>query len=282
VAAGRVLVVASADTSADVLARVVTAGRQLGAPLDVLVLSEAAQEVASKVLVQHARGYGAVLAAADDFGRDALARAAALADVLLIGEVIAIPSARTVVRPVFADSAHATLALPSPAFLTVRPAAFAPAASVSAPERIAVPPPDPRVRRMPKVAGPRGASLAGAKVVVGVGRGAATPARMAIVRRIAERLGAAIGATRPAVDEGVAPEDALLGQSGKVVAPRLYIALGVSGALQHLAGVKDAAVIAAINTDAEAPMCAAADLCWVADLDTALPELEAALNAVAR
>lgn len=121
------------------------------------------------------------------------------------------------------------------------------------------------------------ADIGAARIVIGAGRGAATPRRMEAVHRIAERLGAAVGATRPTIDEGFASPDQLVGQSGKAMAPALYLALGVSGALQHLTGIRDAAVIAAINTDASAPIFDVADYVLVADLDVALPELEAAL-----
>jgi electron transfer flavoprotein alpha subunit len=266
----RVLVVADAD---DTLARLVSAARCVGSVVEVLKVSVGP---VAQHLVQHARGCRAVLAAADDFGRDVLPRAAALAGCAVVTDVVAFPSPETAVRPMFADSVLATVALPMPVFITVRTASFAPADSIPTGQRIEAPA-DPRVRTRPGATAVTGPNLATAPIVMGAGRGAATPARMEGVRRLAKRLGAAVGATRPPVDEGLAPLDALLGQSGKMVAPRLYIALGISGALQHLAGVKDAAVIAAINTDAEAPMCEAADLVWIADLDTALPELEAAL-----
>ncbi|MBM3507437.1 MAG: electron transfer flavoprotein subunit alpha/FixB family protein [Alphaproteobacteria bacterium] len=274
----RVLVVAATWTAPDVLARVVGAASHLSDLIEVRLLTATHPESAAAVIARLAAGARAVVAAADDLGRDALARASALAGAPLLGDVISIPDQGIVVRPWFADSVHATVALPPGAFMTVRPAAFAPAPAVPPAQAVEVPA-DPRVRRRASAAAvSAGPSLATAPVVIGAGRGVATPARMDIVRRIAGSLGAAIGATRPTVDEGLAPGDALLGQSGKVVAPRLYLALGISGALQHLAGVKDAAVIAAINTNAEAPMCVDADVVWVADLDTALPEFAAALE----
>ena len=275
----RILIVAAARGQTDTLPRLLAAAEHLSGSGDIHTFGEWPPEDAAPLIADLATGCRAVLAADDDFGRDAVARASALAGAPFLGGVIAFPTPVAAVRPQFADSVHATVELPHGAFVTVRTTAFEPFVGFIDPKlHLHLQSPRSGSRRRDLATAPGGGpNLASAPVVVGAGRGAATPARMEIVRRIAARLGAAIGATRPLIDEALAPPEALLGQSGKVVAPRLYIALGISGALQHLAGVKDAAVIAAINTDADAPMIEAADLVWIADLDTALPELEAAL-----
>ncbi len=275
----RILVVAAARGQTDTLPRLVSAAQHLSGSCDIHTFGPLQPEDAAPLIAELAAGCRAVLAAADDFGRDAVARASALAGAPLLGGVIAFPTPDTAVRPQFADSVHATVELPPGVFVTVRTTAFEPFVGFidPKPHRYLRPVRSSSRQRALATAPAGGPDIASAPIVLGAGRGAATPARMEIVRRIAAHLGAAIGATRPLVDEALAPPEALLGQSGKVVAPRLYLALGISGALQHLAGVKDAAVIAAINTDAEAPMIEAADLVWIADLDTALPELEAAL-----
>lgn len=229
-----------------------------------------------------AGSYQNVVAAATSTGKSFLPRVAALLDVMQISDVIAVVDPSTFKRAIYAGNAIQTVQSSDRVkVLTIRTAAFAAAAAgATAPiETIAV----------PKLATPTRfveaqlsrsdrPDLAGARVVVAGGRALGSKDQFdALVLPLADKLGAAIGASRAAVDAGYAPNDWQVGQTGKIVAPELYIACGISGAIQHVAGMQDAKVIVAINKDADAPIFQVADYGLVADLFTAMPDLTKAL-----
>lgn len=235
-------------------------------------------ENVAKLVAELGADYSHILAAATTTGKNFLPRVAAMLDVAQISDVIAIESADTFVRPIYAGNAIATVqSADRIKVLTVRPAAFraAPTGN-SAPVEAITAAHDAGVstfisEELTKSERPE---LTAARVVISGGRGMQNGENFALLNGIADKLGAAIGASRAAVDAGFVPNDMQVGQTGKIVAPELYIAVGISGAIQHLAGMKDSKVIVAINKDAEAPIFQIADYGLVADLFSVLPELE--------
>jgi electron transfer flavoprotein alpha subunit len=239
-----------------------------------------AEPVAGLVL-SLAGAYGAVLAAASTTGKNFLPRVAAKLDVAQISEVSAIVDRSTFVRPIYAGNALATVkSADAIKVLTVRASSFEPAAvGGSAPVEAVAFVVDQQQSRfvgetLTKSARP---DLGAARIVISGGRGLGSAENFKLLDPLADKLGAAIGASRAAVDAGYVRNELQVGQTGRVVAPDLYIAIGISGAIQHLAGMKDSKVIVAINKDAEAPIFQVADYGLVADLFEAIPQLTASL-----
>lgn len=307
-----ILVIAEHDNASLKAAtlNVVTAASKIGGNVDVLVAgsncgaaAEAAAKVTgvSKVLVADnaayqyqlaeslgelvadlGKNYTHILAAATTTGKDFLPRAAALLDVNMISEIVSVESADTFTRPIYAGNAIATVkSSDAIKVLTVRGTGFDAAGAEggsAAVEAVSI------VKENTKsafvgeeLAKSDRPELTGAKIIVSGGRGMQNGDNFEMLYKVADKLGAAVGASRAAVDAGFVPNDMQVGQTGKIVAPNLYIAVGISGAIQHLAGMKDSKVIVAINKDEEAPIFQVADYGLVADLFEAVPELEKAL-----
>lgn len=234
------------------------------------------------LVVNLARDYGHVLAGATAVGRNFLPRVAAELDVAQISDITAVVAADTFVRPIYAGSALATVkALDAIKVITVRGAAFEGAPdgiSAAAMEAVPAGPQLPAVRFLnQELTKSERPELTAARVIVSGGRGMGNAENFHLLDKLADKLGAAVGASRAAVDAGFVPNDYQVGQTGKIVAPELYIAVGISGAIQHLAGMKDSKLIVAINKDPEAPIFEVADYGLVADLFQAVPELTQAL-----
>jgi electron transfer flavoprotein alpha subunit len=293
-------------------AHIVTAARQIGGEIHVLVaghecagvaeqaarldgvtgvrLADSIQyadqppEAVAELFAQHMAGHSHGLAAASSSGKSVMPRVAALLDAAQISDLIRIESGDTFVRPIYAGNALSTVRSSDPVkLITVRTVVFAAAENAPLPapiERIAIPGVRCLSRMIARALTSSGRpELGAARVIVAGGRGLGSAENFrALLAPLADRLGGAIGASRAAVDAGFAPNDWQIGQTGKIVAPRLYIAVGLSGAIQHLAGMKDSQIIVAINKDPDAPIFQVADYGLVADLFDAVPALTAALG----
>jgi electron transfer flavoprotein alpha subunit len=309
-----VLVIADHDNTAvrDTTNKTITAALAVSPEVDVLVLGEGAQAAAAaaagiagvrKVLLAESpelgrllaeavadlvvplmEGYDALLTPATAAGKNMSPRIAALLDVMQISDVIEVVDADTFVRPIYAGNALETVKSSDPKkVITVRPTTFKAAAEggSAAVETIAAKPASAHQAKFvsDEVVKSDRPELSAAKIVVSGGRALGSAEEFhKIMDPLADKLGAAVGASRAAVDAGYAPNDYQVGQTGKVVAPALYIAIGISGAIQHLAGMKDSKTIVAINKDADAPIFQVADYGLVADYKTAVPELMAELE----
>ncbi|ENU20630.1 electron transfer flavoprotein subunit alpha [Acinetobacter bohemicus ANC 3994] len=290
---------------------VVAAAQKIGGDITVLVAGSGAQAVAdqaaqvagvSKVLLadnaayanqlaenvaalvaQVGKGYSHILATSTTTGKNVLPRAAALLDVSMISDIIAVESAKTFKRPIYAGNAIATVeSSESIVVATVRGTAFDPVANTggSAAVEAVADVQDAGISQFisEEIVKSERPELTAARIVVSGGRGVGSGENYhTVLDPLADKLGAAQGASRAAVDAGFVPNDMQVGQTGKIVAPDLYIAVGISGAIQHLAGMKDSKVIVAINKDEEAPINAVADYWLVGDLNTVVPSLVAQL-----
>ncbi|AXK40059.1 electron transfer flavoprotein subunit alpha/FixB family protein [Crenobacter cavernae] len=246
-------------------------------------LAHVLPEDVAPTLAELARDARALVAAHTPFAKNILPRVAALLDVAMLSDVVQIEACGRYVRPIYAGNLLATVENPEPVQLvTVRATAFAAAGDGGSAdvESLAAPAPNAGLAEWKgeSLAVSGRPDLASARVVVSGGRSLASADQFdALLGPLAGRLDAALGATRAAIDEGIAPNDWQVGQTGSVVAPELYIAIGVSGAVQHLAGMKDSKVIVAINRDPDAPIFQVADYGLVADLFDTVPKLSAAL-----
>ncbi|MEM0905801.1 MAG: FAD-binding protein [Pseudomonadota bacterium] len=298
-------------TISDATAKALTAAKALAGPVHILVagnaIDGAAQDAATfagvdavltaqsatldyglaeplaAAIVALSGEYSALVAAATTFGKNVMPRVAALLDVMQISDVMAVEGPDVFVRPIYAGNAIQTVrATDGTKVITVRTAAFAAAErGGSAPIKVASIPDDPGLSSFvgEEMAESDRPELQSAKRIISGGRALGSDDKFReVIEPVADALGAAIGASRAAVDAGYAPNDWQVGQTGKVVAPDLYIAAGISGAIQHLAGMKDSKVIVAINKDEEAPIFQVADYGMVGDLFTVLPELKAELE----
>jgi electron transfer flavoprotein alpha subunit len=240
-------------------------------------------EPTAALLVALAPGYSHLLAATSAVGKNIMPRVAALLDSQPISDISAVVDADTFVRPIYAGNALATVkSSDAKKVITVRAASFDPVAaeggSASVETIAAVAAPALSRFVSSEIAKSERPELTAARIVISGGRGMQNGDNFKLLDPIADKLGAAVGASRAAVDAGFVPNDYQVGQTGKIVAPELYIAVGISGAIQHLAGMKDSKVIVAINKDEEAPIFQVADYGLVADLFVALPELAAELE----
>lgn len=308
-----ILLIADHDNSAlsDQTAKAMTAATEIGGDVHVLVAGKGCSAVAdeaakltgaakvllceadhyehhlaepmAELIVSLAGDYDVILSAATTSGKNFLPRAAALLDVMQVSDIITVKSANTFERPIYAGNAIQTVeATDAKIVITVRTAGFSSvdnggSASVEKVDAAG----DPGLSKFTgeKIVESDRPELTSAKIIISGGRALGSAEKFEeTILPVADKLGAAVGASRAAVDAGYAPNDWQVGQTGKVVAPDLYIACGISGAIQHLAGMKDSKVIVAINKDEEAPIFQVADYGMVADLFDILPEFEKALD----
>lgn len=239
-------------------------------------------EPLAALIVSLAGSYDTIIAAATSVGKNVAPRVAALLDVMQVSEIIEVVSADTFKRPIYAGNAIQTVqSTDAKKVITVRTASFAAAGeggSAAVETVAAAANPGVSSHVSDALSSSDRPELASAKIIISGGRALGSSEKFQeVILPVADKLGAAVGASRAAVDAGYAPNDWQVGQTGKVVAPQLYIACGISGAIQHLAGMKDSKVIVAINKDEEAPIFQVADYGLVADIFEALPELEKAL-----
>jgi electron transfer flavoprotein alpha subunit len=238
-------------------------------------------EPTTALLLGLAPAYTHLLAATTAVGKNVMPRVAALLDVQPISDIAGVEDADTFIRPIYAGNGLATVkSSDTKKIITVRAASFDPVAADGGSATIeAVTVGDmPGLSKFISASKSERPELTAARVVISGGRGMQNGENFKLIEPIADKLGAAVGASRAAVDAGFVPNEFQVGQTGKIVAPELYIAVGISGAIQHLAGMKDSKVIVAINKDEEAPIFQVADYGLVADLFTALPELAAELE----
>lgn len=274
--------VAAGDTTAAAAEMAALAGVEKVIAVSDAALANGLAESLAALIAGMAEGYSHIIAPATVSGKNVMPRVAALLDVMVISDVSAIVDGDTFERPIYAGNAIQTVKSSDVTkVLTVRTSTFAAAAvggSAAVETGAAVADPGLSSWVEDKVEASDRPELTSAKVVVSGGRGVGSEENFAIIEKLADTLGAAVGASRAAVDSGYAPNDWQVGQTGKVVAPELYIAVGISGAIQHLAGMKDSKVIVAINKDEEAPIFQVADYGLVADLFDAVPELQGAVG----
>ncbi len=271
-----ILVITDGDSPATRAA--VTAAQKISAEVDVIATGALLAEELAPTLANIATRYTHVFAPATSFGKDVLPRMAALLDCPQVSEVVQIIDAHTFSHPIYAGNAIETVRVNAPIVLaTIRHSAFAKAETVRF-ASITLTPAATTSRFVSLETTPsERPELTAARVVVAGGRGLGSKENFALIAALADRLNAAIGASRAAVDAGYVPNEYQVGQTGKIVAPELYIAVGISGAIQHVAGMKDSNVIVAINKDENAPIFDIADYGLVGDLFAILPELEALL-----
>ena len=276
------LLIAGADCGA-----VTEAAARIAGVAKVLVADDPAYanrlaESTAPLIAKLAPAYGHVLAAHNANGKNVMPRAAALLDMAQISDIVAVEGADSFVRPIYAGNALATVRSGDPIkLITVRTTAFAAAESEGGAAAIETVEGagDPGLSSFvgQEISSSERPELTSARVVISGGRGMQSGDNFHLLEEVADLLGAAVGASRAAVDAGFVPNEYQVGQTGKIVAPDLYIAVGISGAIQHLAGMKDSKIIVAINKDEEAPIFQVADFGIVGDLFTVLPDLKAAL-----
>jgi len=278
------ILVAGQDCGAVAAAAAKVAGVAKVLVADAAPYADQTAENVAALVVGLGKSYSHILAAATSNGKNILPRVAALLDVAQISEIIAVEAADTFVRPIYAGNALATVkSADAIKVISVRTTGFDAVAAeggTAATENVAAAA-DLGIAKFisREISKSERPELSAAKVIVSGGRGLASGENYhKLLEPLADKLGAALGASRAAVDAGFVPNDYQVGQTGKIVAPQLYFAIGISGAIQHLAGMKDSKVIVAINKDEDAPIFQVADYGLVGDLFTAVPELVAALG----
>ncbi|WP_208436125.1 electron transfer flavoprotein subunit alpha/FixB family protein [Bartonella phoceensis] len=300
-----------AEQNTEETAKALTAARSISDNIDILVCGTQVQTIAensaklsgvrqvlvaeadylahylaepmANTIVEYANDYDVVMAASTSTGKNVMPRVAALLDLMQVSDIVAVLAQDTFKRPIYAGNAFETVRTNDhKKVITVRTASFTPTPfqNNTVPIKTITPAPNPNLSFFIKAETNKSdrPELTSARVIISGGRGLGSQEQfMALLLPLANKLDAALGASRAAVDAGYAPNDWQIGQTGKVVAPELYIAVGISGAIQHLAGIMDAQVIVAINKDEEAPIMQIADYALVGDLHQIIPELEKAL-----